>query len=676
MHPGDLVGLSGPRGAELGLIDSLTGSRARLRVGFQGRAEQLPLRQLDLIAALPPGLPVPTRLEQPPWQLSEADLDAANPSRRDLAAAWLLLVNDGSADAAGLPLEELVGLLASADTPADRAACWLLLQQPNQLLFRWRQGRLHPRALRDLRQLRHDRRHSALEEQRQEHWFELLRQRRPIDPGDLAEPQRLQLELLLALASGATDTPLPAELRRTLQQAHCAAEPGPIRRLLVDLGQWEPHGLPSLRRSVWEEGFTPALLAEAERLAGSAGEEQPGDAERCDLTAQRSYTLDDVDTEEIDDALSLETLADGRRRLWVHIADPGRLVPHGSPLDLEARRRASSLYLASAIVPMFPLPLAVGPFSLRQGQRCAAWSLAIELAEDGGVATYELMRSWVRPTYRLTYGDGDALIDLAPPQEPDLALLHGLLARRRQWREGKGALLMEQPEGRIRCRGELAELEITDPSPARSLVAEAMILAGAVVAEHGVRHGLALPYRGQPPCELPPAAELQALPEGPVRLAALRRCLSRGSTGVTPSPHFSLGLAAYVQATSPIRRYGDLLVQRQLGAQLQGGTPLEAVALGEVLQELEPVLREGIQISREDQRHWQQVWFEQHRGARWAGIFLRWLRPQDRLGLVHLEALAMDQPVRCPEGCLPGDALGVHVQLVDSLSDLLRLEAR
>ncbi len=674
MQPGDLVGVEGPRGPELGLIESVSGSRARLRVGFEARPLQLPLRQVELIGALPAAEVVPVRLEQPPWRLSAERLEQVSPSRRDLAAAWLLLVDGGPSEP--LPLADLVELLQGEATPAACAATWLSLRRGEQLLFRWRQGRLEPRSVADLRSLRRERHRRALEERQQQQWLSLLRERRPIDTALLGPSQRRQLDLLLAWAGGDTATALPPELRQGLQQAHGAADSGAIRRLLVDLGQWEAHGLPSFRRSVWEEGFGADLLAEADRLLGEAELEQPGDADRRDLTGLRTYTLDDADTEEIDDALSLERLAEGRSRLWVHIADPGRLVPPGSPLDREARRRATSLYLAEAIVPMFPLPLAVGPFSLRQGRRCAAWSLAVELADDGAVAAYELLRSWVRPTYRLTYADGDALIDLAPREETDLAILHGLLEQRRRWRLARGALQLEQPEGRIRRRGEQAELEITDPSPARSMVAEAMILAGAVVAEHGQQHGLALPYRGQPASELPGEAELAALPAGPVRHAALRRGLSRGHTGVSPTSHFSLGLQAYVQATSPIRRYGDLMVQRQLAALLEGRDPLDGPALGEILTSLDPVLRESQQISREDQRHWQQVWFEQHRGQRWHGLFLRWLRPQDRLGLVHLETLAMDLAARCPEGAEPGDALSVHVQEVDSLCDLLRLEAR
>lgn len=674
MQPGDLVGLIGSKGPELALIEAINGSRVRLRAGWDARSQTAPLRQLDLVAPLPGVHEPPVRLEQSPWLLEPAILASASPGRRDLGAAWLLLVEAPPEE--GVSLAEFTELVAGGDSPAARAACWSWLHQPEQHLFRWRQGRVHPRSLRDLRQLRHDRHRQALEQRRVQQWHALLRQRTPLETSDLDPAQVEQLRQLLAFAGGEIEALSDPELRRGLQQAQCAAEPGPVRRLLVDLGQWQPHALPSLRSSVWDQGFTPALLEDAERLLARAEQDQLGDETRRDLTAQRSYTIDDADTEEIDDAVSLEPLAGGGLRLWVHIADPGRLVASGSPLDLEARRRGTSLYLASGVVPMFPLALAVGPFSLRQGQRCAAWSCAVELAEDGSVACHELLRSWIRPTYRLTYGDADALIDMAPPEEPDLAQLQGLLERRRRWREARGALSMEQSEGRILCRDEHAELEITDPSPARALVAEAMILTGSVVAAHAVDLGLAMPFRGQPVSELPPESELQSLPKGPVRHAALRRCLSRGCTSAAVSPHFSLGLPSYVQATSPIRRYADLVAQRQLAATLTGDQPLDAARMGELLEELDPVIREGIQISREDQRHWQQVWFEQHRGERWPAVFLRWLRQQDRLALVHLESLAMDQAVRAPELCQPGDALTVQVQQVDSLSDLLRLEAR
>jgi exoribonuclease-2 len=202
-----------------------------------------------------------------------------------------------------------------------------------------------------------------------------------------------------------------------------------------------------------------------------------------------------------------------------------------------------------------------------------------------------------------------------------------------------------------------------------------MVLAGSLVAERGIHEGLALPFRSQPTCELPSGAELAQLPSGPVRHAAIKRCLSRGLVGTSPAPHFSLGLPAYVQATSPIRRYGDLLVQRQLLALRAGEPPLAEQDLAALLTELEGPLRQGIQIGREDQRHWLQVWFEEQERRPWPGLFLRWLRQDHQLGLVWLEDLAQSLPCSCPSRSEPGSTLLVRVSAVDSLQDLLRLEA-
>ena len=224
--------------------------------------------------------------------------------------------------------------------------------------------------------------------------------------------------------------------------------------------------------------------------------------------------------------------------------------------------------------------------------------------------------------------------------------------------------------------GELqATVAVTEPSPARRMVAEAMVLAGALVAERGRREGLVLPYRSQPVCSLPADAELEALEPGPVRHAAIKRCLSRGQVGTSPAPHFSLGLDAYVQATSPIRRYGDLLVQRQLRCLLEGTPPLDEAAMTAVLEDLEPPLRQGLQIQRDDQRHWLQVWFEQQPRRPLPALFLRWLRVDQQLGLVWIEEICQSLPCHCPGRSEPGQRLQVRAVEVDALRDLLRLEA-
>jgi exoribonuclease-2 len=650
------------------VVLSLEGSRAVVALGNSGKRVSVPARQLALLAGFLLDQPPPLRLGQPPWDFSLEALAAHLPPARDRAAAWLLLRDQAD----GLPLLEWAELLSPEPGAAQLAACWCWLEG-NQDWFRLRQGLISARPLAELRRLRQERRRHILQDQEQQAWHAALRARQPLQQHQRTPTAEADLGQLLCWAAGDCSDPLPAPLLKGLQQAHCAVESGAIRHLLLDLGLWDAHHLPSLSHSSWQLGFSAEQLAEAELLLAMATQPCPGDGARRDLTALRSVTIDDEDTLDIDDGLALETLDGGRARIWIHVADPGRLVAEGSPLDLEARRRATSLYLAGGNLPMFPLELASGPFSLRAGHRCAAWSLWVELSNDGAVQASGLTPSWVKPIYRLSYADADELIELAPPPDSDLADLHTLLLLRRHWRVARGALLLDQPEGRIRQDSDQAMLEITEPSPSRLMVAEAMILAGAVAADYGRQHGLALPFRSQPPAELPPAAELDALPPGPVRHAAIKRCLSRGLTGTRPERHFSLGLDAYVQATSPIRRYADLVVQRQLRNHLEGKPPLDGDGLTSLLGELEGPLREAQQISREDQRHWQQVWFQQHHAEQWKAQFLRWLRPQDGLGLVHVEALAMDLAAHCPRGCDPGDHLLLRVRQVDPLRDQMQL---
>ena len=633
----------------------------------------LPQRQVQRLSPLPSGVDPPLRLGASPWQLNADALQSARPDRRAWGAAWLLL-QEADQVVSLAEFSELVSSSGDSGSAAvQQAACWLELVGP-QLWFRLRQEEISARPLADLKPLRRERRRRQLEAEREQGWQSLLRRRQPVEVEALPPEQRQRLEQLQQLAAGRIEPEqLEPALRQSLTALHLGSDRGDLRHLLVDLGQWDRHRLLSLAGTTWSTGFSPELLAEAQRLLALADQEQPGDATRLDLSAQHCVTIDDDDTRDIDDGLALERRSDGTHRIWIHVADPGRLIAADSPLDLEARRRGSSLYLAGGNLPMFPELLSNGPFSLRQGQRSAAWSLWVDLDDAGDITTYGLQRSWVKPTYRLSYSDADELIDLAPPEDPDLADLDRLLERRRRWRLAHGALLMDLPEGRIRSRDGEPQLEISEPSPSRQLVAEAMILAGAVAARFGIEHALALPYRSQLPAELPPPTELQALPDGAVRFAAIKRCLSRGLMGTQPAAHFSLGLPAYVQATSPIRRYGDLVVQRQIAAVLEGSAPLSTEQLQALLEQFDTAVREGIGISREDQRHWQQVWFEAHHGGQWSAQFLRWLRPQDRLGLVRIEELALDLAAECPSGAEPGVLLLLRVKQVDSLRDQLRL---
>lgn len=644
-------------------------------MGFKAKEQVLPLRQISLIASSPSSHEGAGRLGGFPWHFTEQDLRSTRLSRRDWGQAWVLFVESGET----AELAELADLVCGASDGLHRAVTWLALKEDHQDLFRIKQDRISPRSLQEIRNRRLERRRQTLKQIQLNRWLSFLGGKDVSEDMALDPLHREWIEQLIRFAAGGIGLDaLATELRQSLATLRLDQNRADVRERLVTLGHLDPHQLASMAGSVWSNGFSAEHLAEAERLISSSSEEHPGDAGRLDLTDQACVTIDDVETRDIDDALGLERLSDDRLRIWIHIADPGRLIQAGSSLDREACRRGSSLYLAKGILPMFPETLSTTVLSLRAGRKNAAWSTWVELDATGEITASGVCRSWVTPRYRLTYEDADELIDFAPPEEADLFVLHSLLATRRQWRADRGALLMDLPEGRIRCREGETSVVITEPSPSRDMVAEAMILCGTVAAAKAIENDLPLPFRSQLPAELPSAAQLEGLAEGAVRFAAIKRCLSRGLMGTQPAAHFSLGVPAYAQATSPIRRYSDLLVQRQFAAMQRtdgSDTRLDAESLQALLQEVETSIREGIAVTREDQRHWQQVWFEQHSSERWSVDFLRWLRPQDQLGLVRIDDLALELAATCPTGSEPGDALLLEVAGVDSVRDQLNLVA-
>ena len=197
------------------------------------------------------------------------------------------------------------------------------------------------------------------------------------------------------------------------------------------------------------------------------------DEHRTDLTHLKVYTIDDESTEEIDDGLSVETLEDGKMRLWIHIADPSALLTPGDELDLEARRRSTSLYLPTGTISMFPLSLATGPMSLVQGKRCCALSFGVVLDDDGAIEDYTIHSSLIEPTYRLTYDDVDEMLHLEITAEAEISILLKQAKQRQSWRQEQGAITIQMPESIIKVNAddEIA-IDVLDSSPSRQLFSQ------------------------------------------------------------------------------------------------------------------------------------------------------------------------------------------------------------
>ncbi|MFO7143232.1 RNB domain-containing ribonuclease, partial [Arthrospira sp. PCC 8006] len=207
------------------------------------------------------------------------------------------------------------------------------------------------------------------------------------------------------------------------------------------------------------------------------------------------------------------------------------------------------------------------------------------------------------------------------------------------------------------------------------MVAEMMILTGEVAARYGQEHNLALPYRSQPQPELPPEEELLQLPAGAVRACALRRYMPRSEVSLTPARHASLALETYTQVTSPIRRYSDLLAHFQIKAHLRGEEPAFSVEqMQEMVMSLGPAVKEASKVERETNRYWSLEYLRRQADEVWEAILLRWLREDSNLGLVMLEELGLELPMRFNRDIALGDRFEVKVTHSDPRQDVIQFQ--
>ena len=585
-----------------------------------------------------------------------------------LEVAWEILTEEGKT----VTPQQMAELLFSDQSPVSCYAAHFLLSQ-DKMYFKQKSDCYEPRPTAQVEEIKHQLEVQEQKNQEKEEFVVHLRQALAGEKIEWSDGDRIRLESIekLALQPDNTSSRTAQEI---LTEAGKHVDSQGAFQLLVDIGWWSKHENLFLRRSSYPINFSKKVLDVAQsRLQLILAE---ADEHRLDLTHLKVCTIDDESTTEIDDGLSVEYSDDGKTfKLWIHIADPTRIVEPQDELDLEARRRSTSLYLPTGMVPMFPTELATGPMSLVQGRVCFALSFGVILDETGGVKEYEIHPTLIKPTYRLTYDDVDEMLQLGLQNEPEIAELAKQAQLRREWRKSQGSIQIKMPESVIKVKDDdEVTIELIDSSRSRQLVAEMMILAGQLGGTYGSEHNLPLPFRGQPQPELPSEEELLKLPAGPTRFCALRSCMPRSEMSMSPIRHASLGLDSYVQVTSPIRRYTDLLAHFQIKAHLRGDDlPFSREELQEIVYSVSNSSYEATLVERQTNRYWGLEYLRRNTECIWPVLVLRWLREDENLGLILIEDLGMELPHRFDRLVALGDRLEMQVTRADPQRDEVRL---
>ncbi|MBW4642796.1 MAG: ribonuclease R [Goleter apudmare HA4340-LM2] len=674
MEKGTLVEFRVQGDRRLGVVDRPDGKTRWFVVDERGQSHSLAPRQITYT------------VHGQTYKPSEIDgfLEQVKPylDPSSLEVAWELLVEDGET----VTPPQMANLLFSESAAPHCYAAHCLLSD-DKLYFKQKGDAYETRTATQVAERKHQLEVEAQKARGQQEFLARVEQALQGEAVEWQRHDRQRLEGLEKYAALLADIvrvgvnydslprayPPPAPVLETMTMLGRPATPQGAFQLLVDLGWWNNYENLFLRRSSIPVQFPSKVIEVAQQRLDSPASDQDGN--RLDLTHLKVYTIDDESTTEIDDGLSWESLSDGRERLWVHIADPTRLLAPEDELDLEARKRGSTVYLPTGMIPMFPEILATGPMSLVQGRVCCALSFGIVLDETGAVAEFNIHPSSIKPTYRLTYEDVDEMLELGVEAEPEIAAIAGWAKRRKTWRYNQGAISINMPEAMIKVKGDEISIDILDDSSSRQLVAEMMILAGEVAARYGQNHNIPLPFRGQPQPELPPDEELLQLPAGFVRSCAMRRCMPKSEMSITPVRHAGLGLNTYTQATSPIRRYSDLLTHFQLKAHLRGEVlPFSAEQLKEVMMTVTSTTQEVTMVERQTNRYWALEYLRRHPDEVWQVTVLMWLREDSNLALILLEDLGLQLPMSFKRTVKLGEQLSVKVGLADPQKDMIQFQ--
>ena len=360
---------------------------------------------------------------------------------------------------------------------------------------------------------------------------------------------------------------------------------------------------------VYEYNFSPSfpdeVVEELDDIPSYLTEEEINkelSSGRRDLRSEEIFTIDGSDTKDIDDAISLSKLEDGKYKLGVHIADVSYYVKEGTKLDDEAYFRGTSVYLVDRVLPMLPHKLSNGICSLNENEDRFAFSCEMIIDDKGDIGHYEIFKSIIRSRKKMTYEEVNKILEENTtsedykPFEKTLLLMNELSKILRKKMIRRGYIEFESTEAKIKVDENChpTHIESRVQRSGEELIENFMIAANETVASSIYYKNLPGIYRvhdkpdekrlgefmkflslhgyvvnGKNKIDNPKdlqhiLSQLEEVPEVRVLHDMAIRSQAKAVYSDINIGHFGLGSKCYSHFTSPIRRYPDLILHRLL----------------------------------------------------------------------------------------------------------------
>ena len=347
---------------------------------------------------------------------------------------------------------------------------------------------------------------------------------------------------------------------------------------------------------------------------------------RKDLTHLTCLAIDNNDSSDADDAISI----DGDM-LWIHIADVASYVETDSELDIFAQKRASNLYLPDQIFHMLPPELS-SACSLGGSEISNAISIGLRL-DRSEISDIEIHLSEIKVT-NMSYEDADKVIN----EHEILSKLNNIAISHKAFRNDNGAIKLILPNVYVKVKDEKVFIRPQEDSNSRDLVAEMMVIAGRAIAQFSIENNISLPYLTQEAGNFSKDIidNIQKLTIAKAFEAS--RGFKRSKITVKPSMHSGLGLSAYTRATSPMRRYLDLLVQQQLVRFLSNQPTLDDNAVKERIKAMNSSMPKVNKAIRQSIDHFKCLYLKQNNSWEGEGVIVE---VNGEKALINIPSLAM-----------------------------------
>lgn len=534
------------------------------------------------------------------------------PMNGEVEEAWRLL------EGAETTLKELAELVYAEYTPASAWSAWLAVS--DGLYFAGTPDKVAVKTADEVERTKVDRNAKETETRERAEFVERVKTGKtiPDDAPRLADVERF--------ARG------EAQRCRLLTDLNMKETPDNAHDLLLKLGRWDENVNPHPRR----EGVT--LTQPPFEAPGLSIEN------RLDLTHLPAYAIDDEESSDPDDAISI----DGET-LWVHVADVAAMVAPDSGIDAEARGRGVNLYLPEGVIHMLPngVTQALG---LGLGETSPTLSIGLKLGANGEITDIRFERAITRIT-RMTYEEAEIKLG----DEPFRRMME-LADIFRQRRETNGAVFLETPEVKIRVTGGDVIIRALPKLKSRNMVMEAMLMAGEAVARYALEYDIPLPFTTQAP------PDFEGRPSTLSGMYALRRRMKRSQMKSVPGPHAGLGLPVYAQSTSPLRRYLDLVVHQQIRARLTGSPVISAEDALNRVGSAEAVIGAARSAERLSNRHWTMVWLMKRPQFRCPAIVVD---KRGGRGMAVIPEIGLETDVDLPMSAEPDSIVTLELSDVD-----------